>query len=215
MLVALRRRLTYANVTASIALFIALGGTGYAALSLPRNSVKSQHIATGAVRSPDIRNSAVRGIDIRDDAVKGADVDEGSLGTIPHASTADRATAADTAARALEADALQGRAATAFMAGKVRVVLNTGPPVENNLPANVEVSCPAGERGIGGGGAWIIPDFGDGNTPSALNLPITASLPTPAGGGEGDMTGWQVHGRNLSGTQRLLRAYVVCVPRTP
>ena len=28
-------RLTYANVTATVALFIALGGTGYAALSLP------------------------------------------------------------------------------------------------------------------------------------------------------------------------------------
>lgn len=35
----LRDRLTYANVTATLALFVALGGTGYAATQLPRNSV--------------------------------------------------------------------------------------------------------------------------------------------------------------------------------
>jgi hypothetical protein len=35
----IRAKLTYANVTASLALFIALGGTGYAALTLPPDSV--------------------------------------------------------------------------------------------------------------------------------------------------------------------------------
>jgi hypothetical protein len=35
----LRSRLTYANVIASIALFMAMGGTGYAALTLPKASV--------------------------------------------------------------------------------------------------------------------------------------------------------------------------------
>jgi hypothetical protein len=39
MLARVRGRLTYANVIASLALFVALGGTGYAALRLPRNSV--------------------------------------------------------------------------------------------------------------------------------------------------------------------------------
>ena len=40
----LRSRLSYANVTASLALFIALGGTGYAAVTLPRNSVGSAQL---------------------------------------------------------------------------------------------------------------------------------------------------------------------------
>ena len=56
----LRGRLTYANVTASLALFIALGGTSYAAITLPRNSVGSKQIRAGAVRSADIRNRSVQ-----------------------------------------------------------------------------------------------------------------------------------------------------------
>jgi hypothetical protein len=35
----LRRHLTYANVVASLALFLALGGAAFAATQLPRNSV--------------------------------------------------------------------------------------------------------------------------------------------------------------------------------
>ena len=36
---ALRRGLTYSNVVATLALFIALGGVTYAAIKLPKNSV--------------------------------------------------------------------------------------------------------------------------------------------------------------------------------
>ncbi len=39
MLREVRSRLTYANVVASMALFVALGGVGYAAVKLPKNSV--------------------------------------------------------------------------------------------------------------------------------------------------------------------------------
>jgi hypothetical protein len=39
MLARVRGQLTYANVIATLALFVALGGTGYTALRLPRNSV--------------------------------------------------------------------------------------------------------------------------------------------------------------------------------
>jgi hypothetical protein len=59
-----RPRLTYANVAASLALFVALGGTGYAALQLPRNSVGAKEIRRGAVHSGEIRNRAVKLRDI-------------------------------------------------------------------------------------------------------------------------------------------------------
>ncbi|HEX8084560.1 MAG TPA: hypothetical protein VF529_09740 [Solirubrobacteraceae bacterium] len=55
----LRDRLTYANVMATIAVFVALGGSSYAALSLPRNSVGSAQIKTNAVRSIDVRNRSL------------------------------------------------------------------------------------------------------------------------------------------------------------
>jgi hypothetical protein len=59
MLATIRPRLTYANVMATIAAFVALGGSSYAALTLSENSVKSKHIVNGQVKRPDIRNNAV------------------------------------------------------------------------------------------------------------------------------------------------------------
>lgn len=45
----LRPRLSYANVMATIAMFIALGGGAYAAMQLPKNSVGSKQLKGGAV----------------------------------------------------------------------------------------------------------------------------------------------------------------------
>jgi hypothetical protein len=44
-----RKRLNFANVTSMIALFVALGGTSYAAATLPRNSVGKGQIRANAV----------------------------------------------------------------------------------------------------------------------------------------------------------------------
>jgi hypothetical protein len=53
----------YANITSSLALFIALGGTGYAALKLPKNSVHAKQIAAGAVASADVKNHSLKPVD--------------------------------------------------------------------------------------------------------------------------------------------------------
>jgi hypothetical protein len=47
----LRRHLTYANVVASLALFLALGGAAFAATQLPRNSVGTGQLKPEAVTS--------------------------------------------------------------------------------------------------------------------------------------------------------------------
>lgn len=60
MLKRLTDRLTYANVTATLALFVALGGTSYAALNLPRNSVGSAQIRRGAVRSRQLHDHSIK-----------------------------------------------------------------------------------------------------------------------------------------------------------
>lgn len=52
-------RLSYANLMATAAVFIALGGGAYAA-ALANNSVKSKHIADGQVKTPDLANGAVK-----------------------------------------------------------------------------------------------------------------------------------------------------------
>jgi hypothetical protein len=56
----LRPKLTYSNVIATIALFVALGGVATAATSLPRNSVGSKQLRNGAVDTKKLRKNAVR-----------------------------------------------------------------------------------------------------------------------------------------------------------
>lgn len=76
MLSKLRSRLTYANVVASIALFIALGGTSY---GLATGSIGSREIKNNSVRSKDIRNNDVRGRDIRNGSLLANDFRAGQL----------------------------------------------------------------------------------------------------------------------------------------
>jgi hypothetical protein len=50
---------SYANVTATLALVIALGGTSYAAIKLPANSVGSVQVRPGAITSDKVRNGSL------------------------------------------------------------------------------------------------------------------------------------------------------------
>lgn len=70
----IRARLTYANVIASLALFVALGGTGYAAATLPRNSVTSAQIRSKAVGSSELRTSAVTSSKVRNGSIATRDL---------------------------------------------------------------------------------------------------------------------------------------------
>lgn len=60
----MRPRLSYANVVATLALFLALGGSSYAALKLPRNSVGAAQIRAGAVHSSDVANGSLQAGDL-------------------------------------------------------------------------------------------------------------------------------------------------------
>lgn len=78
----LRFHLTYANVTATVALFLAL--TGGIAWALGLNSVKSKHIKNDQVQSADVRDDS-----LPNGGLTGQDIVESSLGTIPNADTLD------------------------------------------------------------------------------------------------------------------------------
>jgi len=75
-----RGRLTFANTTSLLALFVALGGTSYAATTLRANSVGSAQIRTGAVGSSEIRYSGVRMQDIAPGAVGKSEIGTGAVG---------------------------------------------------------------------------------------------------------------------------------------
>lgn len=57
----LRRRFTYANIVATIALFVALGGTSYAAFSLPAGSVGTKQLKNGAVTKAKLAHGLQQG----------------------------------------------------------------------------------------------------------------------------------------------------------
>ena len=74
MLDSLRRRLSYANVVASLALFVALGGTGYAAVTITSKNVKD-----GTLTGRDIKNSSVASADVKNGSLLSQDFKAGQL----------------------------------------------------------------------------------------------------------------------------------------
>ncbi len=79
----LRPKLTYANVAATIALVLAVGGgTVYAAAQLGKNDVRSRNIAKGAVKKSDLAKNAVTSRKIRNHTVKAVDIAKGVLNSV-------------------------------------------------------------------------------------------------------------------------------------
>jgi hypothetical protein len=84
--------MNFANVTSCLALFIALGGTSYAAATLPRNSVgKSQirssavgksEIATNGVGRSEVRRSGISTSEIATNGVGKSEIKTGAVGTL-------------------------------------------------------------------------------------------------------------------------------------
>jgi hypothetical protein len=69
-----RSRLTYANVTSTLALFIALGGSSYAALTINGETIKNRSISAKKLRP---------------NTLTGVQIKESRLGRVPRAKTAD------------------------------------------------------------------------------------------------------------------------------
>ena len=82
-----RKRLTYANVMSSIAVFLVLGGaSAVAAKKIGSNELKSNSVTTAK-----IKKNAVTTAKIKKDAVTGAKVKESTLGEVPSAASAANA----------------------------------------------------------------------------------------------------------------------------
>ncbi len=70
---------SYANVMSTIAVFLALGGVGWAATTLPRNSVGTQQLRTGAVHAVDVRTGAITSAKVKDKSLLAKDFKAGQL----------------------------------------------------------------------------------------------------------------------------------------
>ncbi len=95
----LRERLTYANVMATIAVFIALGGSSYAAVKINGKNIRDRTVAAAKLKR---------------DTVTGRELREASLGRVPAAAVA---TTAGSAGAADNADRLDGQDSSSFRVG--------------------------------------------------------------------------------------------------
>src|SRR5699024_10441920 len=96
----IRKRLTYANVMSSIAVFLILGGaTAFAVSKVPKKSVGTKQLKANAVTTAKIKKdsattqklkaNAVTTAKIADNAVTGDKVNESSLSEVPSANSAN------------------------------------------------------------------------------------------------------------------------------
>ena len=124
-----RNWLTYSNVMATTAVFIALGGSSYAAITLKKGQVKSRHIAKNAINSGKVKNRSLRARDFKagqlpaaargpagargPQGVRGARGPAGSPDT--PAQVRDKLMTVDGNGSGVDADLLDGLSSSAFL----------------------------------------------------------------------------------------------------
>jgi hypothetical protein len=77
----LRRRPSAAMGVAVVALFLAIGGVGYAATSIPNNSISNAMLKNNSVSNTKLRNNSVGNIKLRANSVSYQKIAPGSVGT--------------------------------------------------------------------------------------------------------------------------------------
>jgi hypothetical protein len=123
-LTALPRRIprpSPALLVAIVALFMALGGTSYAALM-----ITGKNVANSTLTGLDIKNKSLGWKEHKPNSLGGGQIDEAKLGTVPMA------------AKAGDADTLGGNAASAFMTKQPRV-FEAAIPFNQNFANNAVV----------------------------------------------------------------------------
>jgi hypothetical protein len=144
--------LSYANVAATLALFLALGGISWAAVALPRNSVGAKEIKTNAVRSAEVK----------DGALSGSDLAPGTLLQGPKGDTGDpgQSGVQNVIVRRSSAATLPARG----VGGEPGLV-------------SVTADCDPGERAVGGGGQTSI----DGDATGSVGVILSKPQPQSPG----------------------------------
>jgi hypothetical protein len=184
-----RSRPTFASVVSVMALFVALGGTSYAAAKLPKNSVGSSQIKTNGVGSSDVKNGSLRGVDFR-----AGELPAGQQG--PKGEKGDPGT-----------PGLNGQDGQDGVLGAV-TVQRTDVALADNTTQSVEVSCPAGQKAISGGSS--VDQTGSDDIKLLVSRPGNGGF-IPADGQS--FNDWRAVYRNPAGGTGAaeIRAFVVCV----
>ena len=190
-------RLGYTNVTATVALFIALGGSSYAAVTITGADVRNGSLKSGDIRDGSLSGrdaGRVDGRDVRDRSLSGADVRDGALrradlgGTAPAGSPGP----AGEPGPAGVTDVIDRRAADATL--------------EPGKLGDVIASCAPGEVAIGGGAGLSDHELSF----VAFGEPVGPAGRPPADGEPA--TGWRAQAFNsqFAIENATLRVHVLC-----
>jgi len=198
----LRSRLTYANLMATFAVFLALGGGAYAATQLKKNSVGTKQLKNNSVTAKKLKNGSVSGAKVLDGSLTGADIKASTLGTVPRASDADKLGGVG------PSGFVQGAGHSFSTPGLVTVLASsTGPVLEIPGFGTILIACsPAGNgsfsftnhsgasmygtaQALNGGAVQLL--IADGATFSEMTLSTGGNIVT-------------FQGATLSGTPKLL-----------
>jgi hypothetical protein len=185
----LRAHLTYANVMATIAVFLVLGGgAAVAAGGLGKNTVGSKQLKKNSIGTLKLKDGAVSGAKLQDGAVTGAKVQAGSL---PASALAPGA---------------KGLGSTVVVIKQITANLTP------NTTATGSVQCPAGFQALSGGvdanNSKQTKVSSTGPTFNGVQARNTPDGQTgPANGWEGSATSQGAD----AGTSQI-KVYAVCAP---
>jgi hypothetical protein len=228
MLSRIRSRLTFANTMSLIAVFIALGGTGYAAVNLPRNSVGNRQIRNNAVTGGKVKNGSLQAGDFKaGDLPAGRTGAAGPVGPIgpvgPMGATgaigetgakgangtngADGLDGMDGAPGTPGADGAPGVVGTVTVQ-RTDVTLPAGPnPSTPGDLTSAFAGCPAGQKIIGG-------SVNGGDPIDAVILISRPSLDEVGNGGvpndNAEFAFWKGTGRARADADETMRVFAIC-----
>jgi hypothetical protein len=213
MLNAVRRRLSFANVTSMMALMVALGGTSYAAATLSNNSVGSAQIKKGSVANSDLRANAVTSAKVKNGSLKAVDF---AAKQLPAGATGAQGPKGDTGAKgdagAKGATGLQGPTGDTGTVGAATVVSTTATvDLAESTKANYNAFCPDGQQAIGGGGRGD-DQTSEGTVVTSSRPAVSTTNTEPPADGQG-FTGWRITVFNPTGgatTGLRPTVWVVC-----
>jgi len=195
----LHPRLTYANVVASLALFIALGGTSYAVSTLGKNSVKSENIGKEQVKASDIAKNAVTSPKVKNGSLLATDFKAGQLPAGPQGSKGDRGPQGPQGPR--------GPQGPVGISGMEKVSAGS---VENSVsPKTIVANCGTGKSAVSA--SYDIVGAKEGVSPNGLANVIAdvvePSFPAPGATGAVAVEAWEVNPTALNWS---ITAFALC-----
>ena len=202
----LRTWLSFANVVSVLALFLALGGSAYAAGVLPVNSVGTPQLKAGSVTSGKVKDGTLKAVDFARNQLKAGP--QGSTGPAGPAGLAGAVDTSQVYARALsDARYLHGGLVTVVTTFAV-----PAPPVNSSANLTATATCPAGFQAISGGSDATDNGVGDVFLLSSGPVIEGSNVLALSDGLHGAPTAWRVVVNSDLVTSQTLKVVVTCAP---